>query len=285
MARSSFSLRFDKEDLSSLAKAMNYREFISLAMTAKSKAGRKFGYADLARFGGFSARSFPRGVCIGEKNVTLLSLPKFIMGLGLTGDVAEYFRLLVEKEHFECRARKTSDMQINKSLGNLRKRLAAKSFSPASNAVADSIFQIEFVPVVYAALGTPEHGAKITEIISKTGLAREAVISTLEKLMANQIAEKKQGKFFAKENHLNLQDINQSDVFKNFYVHLLERAQAKALKEFSSGSNLHFCSSFSVRERELPKFKDDLRSLLLRYVDSVESSDGDKVVSVVCSMF
>jgi hypothetical protein len=63
-------------------------------------------------------------------------------------------------------------------------------------------------------------------------------------------------------------------------------ASAKAAKRsMDTDDKLFLSSSFSVNANELPKLKEELRGLLLKYVDSAEKSEGDKVVSLVASLF
>ncbi|MFZ4402510.1 MAG: TIGR02147 family protein [Pseudobdellovibrionaceae bacterium] len=278
--------KFDQDALKRFAEVQSYRVFIKTILEFRSENGRRFGYSDLARLGGLSARSFPRDVTLGKKNLTLASIPKFVLGMGLTGDLADYFRLLVELEHRDCRARKSGEAQLNKLIYNLRKRILDRASPSASKEIiSKNLFQSQYVPLVYAALGNATIGSTCSEIEKKTSLNKEVVISTLSKLLEFGVVDKKQSRYFANENHLNFPGLSQNEIFRNFYIHLLEKAQHKAKTDFASDSNLHFCSSFSVQEKELPKFKDELRSLLLRYVDSAEDSNGNKVVSLACSLF
>ncbi|MEN0059706.1 MAG: hypothetical protein AAGB31_12780 [Bdellovibrio sp.] len=44
-------------------------------------------------------------------------------------------------------------------------------------------------------------------------------------------------------------------------------------------------SAFSVSQKDLPKLKDELRSLLLKYVDTAENPDGNKVINLIASLY
>lgn len=279
--------RLNYDELEKLLVVTSYRSFVEKLLELQSQNGRKFGYADIARFGGFSARSFPRNVVLGERNLTLKSMHKFILGMGLSGDLAEYFRLLVELEHEDCRVKPTTESQIRKALTNLRKRLLAKKSSTAVGGSAQnhSYFSAPYIPPVYAALGSQDKGATFEEILSRTHLKKDIVMKALETLMNAGIVEKRQQRYFAIENHLNFEGLSQSEVFQRFYLHLLEKALGNASASFSSGKNLHFCSAFSVKETDMPKLREDLRAVLLRYVDAAEFSEGNKVVSLACSLF
>ena len=65
---------------------------------------------------------------------------------------------------------------------------------------------------------------------------------------------------------------------------MTEVALYEAKRRMNSDEKLFFSSSFSVRSEKLPDLKSELRDLLLRYVDTSEIAEGDKVVSLVCAL-
>ncbi|MGZ6449546.1 MAG: hypothetical protein ACXWRA_16030 [Pseudobdellovibrionaceae bacterium] len=52
-----------------------------------------------------------------------------------------------------------------------------------------------------------------------------------------------------------------------------------------SNEKLFLSSSVSVLKRDLPKIKEELRAVLLKFVDSAEDSKGDTVVNLVASLY
>lgn len=276
-----------KETLKYLVSSANYRDFIKRVIESKRRDGRRFGYSDIARYAGFSSRSFPRDVAIGKKKISLQSLHKLSVGLGLTGDLAQYFRILVEIEHPSCRLRPTSlDRQL-RSLQNLKGRILQKSRIHSLQPLREGevAFSVPTLPLIYAALGTTETGASISEIQKRTGLRKNEIATTLTALKESDLVEKQNDRYFAKEGHLSFQGLKQSEIYQKFYLHLIEQASANARARFNSDEHLFFSSSLSIDQSDLPKLKESLRAVLLDYVDRTEKPSGDKVVSIACSFF
>src|SRR4051812_39197485 len=121
------NFRLEQESIENLMKAQSYRAFTAILIQERKKY-RRFGYSDIARHGGFSARSFPRDVVLGKKNLSLISLPKFIRGLGLTSDLAEYFRILVEIAEPKCRTKSLNETKLQQIKDNLKKRISDRYF-------------------------------------------------------------------------------------------------------------------------------------------------------------
>ncbi|MGZ3686937.1 MAG: DUF4423 domain-containing protein [Bdellovibrionota bacterium] len=249
----------------------------------RAQGDRRWGYSDIARRAGFSARSFPRDVVHGRKRITPASLAPFIRGLGISGDLAEYFRLLVELEHEDCRQRASSPERIASRLCHLRARLLARGAVPI-NVKAEMAFAAENLPLVYAALGSPGRGATVSEVSSRTGLASVRIQSILKALVRAEIVTKHGLRFVAAQPHLNLPGLTQSEVYRKFFKECLTRARSQADVSFASDRHLFFTSCFSVRESRLATLKEELRSILLRYVDEAEEAEGERVASIVCAL-
>ncbi|MEN0057979.1 MAG: hypothetical protein AAGB31_04040 [Bdellovibrio sp.] len=159
--------RLEQDSIENLMKASDYRAFIAILIQERKKH-RRFGYSDIARHGGFAARSFPRDVVLGKKSLSLNSLPKFIRGLGLTSDLAEYFRILVEISELECRTKSVDEAKLRQMKDNLKKRISDRHHVQVGH--SDSAFILSSVPRLYAALGTAEKGSSLKEISEKTSL-------------------------------------------------------------------------------------------------------------------
>lgn len=281
--------QYHSDDLKKLVSTLTYREFIVTCIEVRSQNGRRFGYSDIARKASFKSRSFPRDVTLGSKKLTPASLEKFILGLGLKGTLAEYFKTLVEIEIPECRNYKFQFEKAENKLRNLRSRLLKKSHSVSNSTTEkqnpDAPFELSAIPKVYAALGVPDIGATVHELRQRTELPSIQIHPILQKLLAAGLIRKNKDRFIAQENHLNLPDLKQSAIFKQFFLNSLVEASQKARTHFNSDENLFFSSSFSIKKSDLPSLKNDLRETLLRYVDDSEKPQGDKVVSLACAMF
>lgn len=274
-----------QEHINELVLTNNYRDFIQKMILLKKTGSTKYGYSDLARFSGFSSRSFPRDVVLGKKRISLVSIPKFVKGLGLTGDMAQYFRYLVELEHEDCRTKKKSTPQIEKCIVNLKQRLTRSTNTHSLEAQLDLCYKDFNIPIVYAALGPIDVGATFIEIVKKTNLDETSVTKALDNLEKISLIKVNKKKYIAIDNHLDRTELRTSELLKNFYLNLLQKAYQTASKNFDKKTNLHFNSCFSINESDLPALREELKNTLLSFVDQGEAPTGDKVISLVCSLF
>lgn len=275
-------IQLSKEFIARLLEAPDYRSFIDLIISEKNKR-KKFGYADVARLGGFASRSFPRDVVRGEKRITLNSLPGFMRALYLTSDISEYFRMMVELEHEDCRAKTQDEVKLRDIKIKYKERIISK-FNSSKNS-EEQAFQISSIPEVYAALGSVERGATLKEIYDRSHLPSHEIETALEKMIATGLVLKKKLRYFPRQTHLNFEGLSQSEVFKKHFISGCERSARMARSGLSSDSKLFLSSAFSVNRSDLPKLKEELRSLLLKFVDNSEQTDGDKVVNFVASLY
>jgi hypothetical protein len=190
--------------LNQFMEASDYRSFLDLFIKEVGQT-RALGWADIARRGGFASRSFPREVVLGKKRLTLLSLPKFIKGLGLNADLADYLRILVEIEHPDCRTKVMDEGKLHLLRSNLCQRILNKR--SANKAPVDSGYRIAQLPLVYAALGTTETGATLNQIEVRTGLTEGQTVEILSHAVHVGIVEKRGARYFAQQNHLNIQNL------------------------------------------------------------------------------
>lgn len=268
--------------MKNILETSDYRSFIKEWINEVKKV-KKFGYSDIARFGGFSARSFPRDVVNGTKRLTLISLPKFVKGLQLTGEISEYFRVLVEIEHKDCRTKHLDLLKLEEIRQRLKERILSRQDD--TKTTKDSAFNVSSLPEVYAALGSLDKGASIKEIIERTTLSSFDIEAALQQMLKEGIAVRKKSRYFVHKAHLNLEGLKQSEIFKKHFVWSSERSSRMARVGLDSDSKLFLSSAFSVDQKDLPKLKEELRTVLLKFVDNSEKADGNKVVNIVASLF
>lgn len=274
--------KLSQDNIAKILSANDYRSFIKFFIEEESKL-KRFGFSDIARQGGFAARSFPRDVALGQKRITLNSLPKIIKGLGLTSDLAEYFRILVELAHTDCRMKDVSELKLQQSLEGIRLRLSEKNEVVLEN--KSLAYKARNAPQIYAALGNKNRGSTVKEIQTRTNLSEEEIFETLGYMLELKLIEKRQGRFFLKENHIQLQGLKTNEFFKKHFTHLCEKSIRAANAKFNSDEALFLSSAFSVRKSDLPQLKNELRQLLHRYIDAAEKDEGDKVVQLMAGMF
>jgi hypothetical protein len=110
------------------------------------------------------------------------------------------------------------------------------------------------------------------------------VIETIEYMVRNQLVDKNGRKYFAKDIHANFQNMK-GEIFKKHFVRTAEESIQISRTHIGSDEKLFLSSAFSVSRKDLPKLKDELRSLLLKYIDTSENANGDKVINLVTSLF
>jgi hypothetical protein len=273
--------KIESAALRALLGAPSYREFARIWIGERSKT-RRFGYADVARIGKFASRSFPRDVIRGSKRLTSRSVEKFIVGMGLRGEFAAYFRTLVEKEEAECRSPGTTLLRLEKVATGLRRRLAKKA-AGASVPDDEAIFEEDF-PRIYAGLGSSESGATLGEIAGRSRLATKNLRPALDRLVERGVVLRRGIRYYASEAHLHVEGLRGKGAFSRRFSRNATRAIDLLETKLESNACLFFASTYSVRSEELPALKEELRSVLQRYVDAAEKPEGDKVVELTVSM-
>ncbi|MCB9495509.1 MAG: TIGR02147 family protein [Fibrobacteria bacterium] len=79
----------------------SYRRFLADFFRSRKEASRSFSYRSFARKAGFSSCGFCHQVVSGDRNLTPEASEKMILGLGISGRRAEYFKALVRYEQSE----------------------------------------------------------------------------------------------------------------------------------------------------------------------------------------
>lgn len=271
----------DAKSVETILQCTDYRSFLLQYKKQKSST-RRFTYTMIARRGGFKAKSFPRDVFVGNKNLSATSLYPMIKGLGLCGDLAEYFKTLVQIEHPEITTPVKSVSQLHLKLNNLRSRILKKRKITTEN----DPYKIELFPIIYAACGNSKEGASIEEVVRRTAISYDEIKNTLSSLKdIGLVYQNDENRYFGVDNHLFFESIEASYAFQKHFSYLSNKSVELAAKNFKTDQALFFSSNFSIQQDKMPELKSALRSLLLQYVDSSENPDGDKVVSLVCSLF
>lgn len=267
-----------------LVESRSYRQFLAAAMTHLGFGGRRTNYAAFARKAGFSSRSFPRDVIVGKRALTVKSLPKFIRGMQLRGDLKNYFTLLAALEEPDLNEDRLTKIELETQVRKLRARVRAKA--AGEKTPASSFAKLKYWQEVFASLGSEEAGASLDEIIARTRLPQAKVQEVLEKMVEQNCVsfDEKELRYRPVQLHLNLQGLGTAEFFK---LHLQDRLQKinHAVKtDLSSPNRLLFDSVWSIEEKRLPEFKQRLRQLVIDFIDETEKSDGDRIAHVFVSL-
>lgn len=273
--------QYSEEEIGYLALSEDYRDFMKRVIEVRSANGKKFGYADLARISEFASRSYPRDVILGDKIPTLESVNKLIKGMSLQLELKEFFRLLIEVEVKSLRSPDKSEKEIKNILDNLRGRLLKKEDSLLKR--KEYPYSNPLIPTVFAALGPQDRGASLEEVKSRTGQSGEAIKSCLKDMIDLGMTTFKEDRFYPNLGHVSLQYLSNKTYYKNYVRGSLNHILENLDQDFQKSGHLFFTSSFSIREADMPKLKEELRSLLLQFVDKTEVPEGDKVAHITCS--
>jgi len=275
-------MKITKESLAVLAEAEDLPKFIQLFQAIQKKNDRNLFFSDVARRMGFQSRSYARALLLGHKPVPMRHVPKLCKALGLTGDVKNLFELLIERQLLAPSSSAKDHIRIKRTLENTRSRLMRKR---SENAQLEKVFALPEIPLVYAALGQKEKGASIPDIIQRTHLSSHKIQKALTAMLALGLISKNESRFFASATHVDIEGLNLSKVFQEYFIYSCNRAAAEARRSMNSDKNLFLGSSFSVRQERLSELKNELSDLLLKYVDRYEDADGTTVVSLVCGLY
>jgi uncharacterized protein (TIGR02147 family) len=264
-----------------LLESTDERDFLGrwYAWAKENKSGLT--YAVLTRRAGFSSRSYVRDVMTGKRRLTMDALPRFVKAMELKGDFRRFFLLLVQSS--PNRFDREGDAKVQDKITRLKSRVKADLEPGRFPLHAQSLYKEKNRLEIYAALGTREEGATLEEITQRTGYPKENCLKTLLQMIEDGAVCRGnlETHFFARESHLVLPKIGHQEIFKTSYLRLLEETKTQAKKEFESEDQLFMSSVFSIDPKLMPDFKNELRQLLIRFVDTAENPRGKKVVRLV----
>jgi len=248
-----------------LFESQTYRKFIERWLEFREQQKHPLSYADISRRAGFASRSFPRDVLLGKKRLTIASLYPMIRGLGLFGDFASFFKLLIEAEHPDCRTGKISDEQILRRLQHFRSRTNKQFLSSLRDPKTTVNTKLALFQV-FASLGN-ESGATIKDIIKRSGLPKYDVTKMLQILTTSGAIQQDGTRWKANLGHLNATGLEKSDGFEKIFKEAHSSALTALPHLFGTEEALYFVTCFSVNQYKLPEIKSRLRALLLEYAE------------------
>lgn len=252
-------------------------EFLKQSYSYLKAESKIFNYSELARRGGFSSRSYIRQVILGEKNITWSSLDGICKAFDLSGDTKKYFTILWEM----------SSLSDSKELAKYQKKLLTltKQILRKKDIRDTSIYETEEWPLVYASLGSETGGASLEEIRKRSKLDSKHCVKILEMLDENDLIKNRNERYYPVCNHIALDKLGNDQFFKKYFIKKLNRLKKKTEESFNSDKDLFFQSTTCISSKKMTMFKQELRELMLKYIDSIEDNNGDTAVSFVVSMF
>ena len=230
-----------------------------------------FNYSELARRGGFASRSHLRQLVLGQKNITWQSLDKICKTFNLSGSNKKYFTLLWEMSLAQ---------DYESKLSKLSKQILGKKTQ-----IDTSLYELENWPLVYASLGNEQTGAALSDIQKRCKLNSNQCEMILTHLEKKELVKKIDNRYYPISNHIALDEMGTDEFFKRYYLKKLDTIRKKTEKNFTSETDLYFQSTTCIPSKKFKMFRQDLRDLLLEYIDTIEDNDGDTTVSLLVSFY
>ncbi len=272
------------KDLTPLKNAAGYREFLEAYLSLKGIAVAQF-----SRRAGFASRGYPAEILKGRRKLSAKALPRFLNALQLPTQWKLYFQYLVALEEPGVLATALTDAQLRDKLERLRKRLSTgpvRAQAAKEKDAADRIFGVRGFLRLYAALGEPGTGATLAQVAARTRFDRRRTEKDLGTLIELGLIRRdgESGRFHPASTHLSLVGMGGSDVFRSYFLETVERIRSRATARFGSERELFLVSSFTVNAKDLPAIKQELREVVLKYVDERIESEGDTAVDLAVGL-
>ena len=286
--------RIPPDARSTLLASASYREFLK---TYTKVTGLSF--AEIARRAGFASRSYPRDVAQGRRRLTSKSLPSLLQGLRLDRNLALFYRALFYLAHPEEHPDRAPVALLQEIVDRSKTRAERPttrrrfpSLAPFKEAAqkegAEDIFE------VLAALGKPDRGVTLNELSAQTGKSPIALARLLEELQAAELVVARDAidptqerRFLPAAGHMNFSWLPNHGGAQSLFLAILRRNLAAATNHFNRQDALFSCTALSVSRARLPALKEELREVILRFVDRTieEETSPDAVAYLVTSMF
>lgn len=268
----------------SCLKTKDYRSFLSEVFSLAEKNDPRFSYAAFSRKAGFTSRGFVKEVVTGRKRMTAYAFPRFVKALGLPTQVKTYFNYLVALEEDELNSDGLTADQIQIRLQQLRAKFKMHLESLNSDS-AKSLFKSHQVLEVVSVLGNQQLGLSFDQIARRTRLNPQICAEVLKRLLLDDIAVEKNGRYFSKNPHFVFQGLGKNQGFKEVFLETLMNLRRKVTTSFDSREDLFFQSYFSVEKQRMPELKKRMRDLLQEFVQENENDDGDSVAKLTVGLF
>jgi uncharacterized protein (TIGR02147 family) len=261
-----------------LLRSENYRDFLSEALISLKASKKNFSLAILARKIGCKSKSYPREVITGRRTLSFDYADGFASAFGLKGETRKLFLKFVELERASEKDRIRSEIENIKT--RLQNRIVYKKKTPQD--VFDNGSWID----VYAALGTVERGATLTQICNRTKFSEDSTRIILDEMIKKGIVQGDSSKLYFKPVILHhfFEDLKESSFFQDRYLGLLDKIKRKAGASIDSEREHFQCSTISIKSSDMPKLKKELRELMNKFIQESESSEGDQLSHILVGL-
>lgn len=206
--------------------------------------------------------------------MTLPLVHKMIESLNLDQSTSKHFIGLCSKDFTSC---KISSHLIDRTTKTTQQKISK------TDKALDFGFENYYVPMIFAALGSPQKGASLGTLQKRTNLELDTINSVLQKLADHNLVITKGRLYYPQFDHAKGKGLGSKSFFKNYYLRCLEETHRSARQKMDSDSDLFFASHILVHNDKIPELKKALRELLFQFVDDHLEEDGNQVKNLVCS--
>ncbi len=263
-----------------LLKVNGYREFLKNLYTENKKIHKGFSYSFIASKSGIASKGFIKEVIEEKKNLTINTAERIAEGLSFPAVWKAYFLCLYFLDQDQRSDKKSSYLKENERLKQKILQMDNKTVTLKQK----DFFEFENWSIIYAALGSYEKGADVDSIMSRTQLGQVEVEQILKVFLENGLVSEKRNRYYCVKQSVFLENLNQSQFFKKFFLRSLNQLYIKADKNFTSEENMYYSMAFSVKSKDTPQFKKELIDLLDKFSTSAEVPDGDRVAILTCGL-
>jgi len=257
----------------------DYREFLR-AMYAERKA-RGLSYRWLARRAGLSSPSFLKAVIDRRKNLAPTTATRVAGALGLSGDSADYFQLLVQANQSDDSA---EQRRIGVQLARLRRHQDVKELASAR----DAYYRQWYFPAIRE-LATTAHFRADPRWIARTLRpkitvpAAKRALAVLERI--GLLRRDASGELRASSQQVTTELEPKSDQVAQFHRAMLERA-AGALDDVAREERDISSITLCVERNGFAAFKKRIQQLRRELLDEFDAgASGVQVVQLNLQLF
>lgn len=259
-----------------LLNSSSYKDVLLNAYEVLRKLNPQFNYAYVATRTGLT-RSFVRQLILGHKPLSLKVSASICQVFKLEDDLERYFLTMYHQDLAKEAEDQALVKKLEKELSIIKKALTKVSKT-------DSRFISSVLwPRVYASLGTEEGGATLDEISGRSKIVAREALSILEELKGHQLVKGPDGgKFYPITSHI---DLGKNLLYKKIFLQGHEELRKRAEENFFKSEELFFSSVTCIKKESLPQLKNELRELMLKFIDKSESPEGDTTINLILGLY
>jgi uncharacterized protein (TIGR02147 family) len=230
---------------------------------------------------GYKTKSYIHEILHHKKKLPPTSVEKIAKGLKLNKWWSEYFKTLYERDT-ELSDHKNLTLKLKAIAQKIEintSRLAKNSSSPTIDSLKD-LYKNKFFPEVFASLGSPEKGASLIEMMNRTKLKNETILTVLDLMLKEKIVHQKNERYFLDQSFLDLDYINTQDYFILDFKRSVEKMYQRLEKQVQNEDALFMVQTFSIKQKSIPLLREKIAELIIEHAEEFEDPEGDAIAEI-----